>query len=70
MAQKKIGHMKQNGGGGWFSSLKLSQPEPEPVDILFITTHGQYAEKNMVEFESPINKIQKINIASIVKCCD
>lgn len=69
MTQKKMRQMKQNGGGGWFSSLKLSQPEPEPVDILFITTHGEYAEPKMVEFQSPINKIHKINVAAIGECC-
>ena len=34
--------MKQNGGGGWFSSLKLSQPEPEPVDIIYYNPRRIY----------------------------
>jgi len=82
MTQKKKRPM--NGGGGilsMFSSaapepephstvLELEpEPEPEPVDILFITTHGEYAEPKMVEFQSPINKIHKINVAPIGECC-
>jgi hypothetical protein len=79
MTQKKKRPMKQNGGGGWFSYLKLSlepephstvlELEPEPVYILFITTHGGYQEDEVKMFASPIKKINKINIAAIGECC-
>jgi len=68
MTQKK---RPMNGGGGMFSMFSSAAPEPkpEPVDILFITTHGEYAESEIVEFPSPINKIHKINVAPIGECC-
>jgi len=77
MTQKKKRPMKQNGGGGWFSSLKLSsapEPEPEeeeeqeePYDILLITTHGDYSCSNSaVKFpELPVFKSRMKNIIKI-----
>lgn len=69
MTQKK--NRPMNGGGGILSMFSSAAPgpKPEPVDILFITTHGEYADPEMVEFPSPINKIHKINVAPIGECC-
>lgn len=62
---------KQSGGGGAFSSMFYSPPTPlssEPIDILFITTHGHFLDEKLTTFESPIENIRKINTTPI-GCC-
>lgn len=66
---KQSGGHKQSGGGGTFSSMFSSpSPPPEPIDILLITSHGDYMESELKLFKSPIENIQKISVAPIGEC--